>query len=335
MKKEVSTNTAQVYKVSKEIKYVALEGGGLKGICYLGVFRAMIDNGIWNDIEAIAGSSAGAIAALVGCTGWGYNEMLELFLGIDFEKLLTTDSGSDTNTRKGKIIETITDPINLPLNIMREYGLHKHKPLLKEIEKIVAKVSGLKNCTFAQWHALRVIRMEKKMKDIFCEAGCLDTGYNDVFSWKNPETRDVPISLAITASCAFPFYITPVTINDFRYVDGGIQGNCPWGVFDITPGIPNENLLCVMLKDRKEVVISSPQKKPIHNILQYGEAVLKLAERTQGRSLLNSGYILYTFSCDTMGLNTFDYEKFSLLKDKLLDNSYTTTVKYLRKRREG
>lgn len=44
------------------------------------------------------------------------------------------------------------------------------------------------------------------------------------------ETPDVPVALAVAASCAIPVYYTPVQIGDFQYHDGGTLNPFPMKV---------------------------------------------------------------------------------------------------------
>ena len=46
---------------NKAYKNLVLEGGGVRGLAYAGVFSVLENNGVLNRIENVGGSSAGAI----------------------------------------------------------------------------------------------------------------------------------------------------------------------------------------------------------------------------------------------------------------------------------
>jgi NTE family protein len=47
-----------------------------------------------------------------------------------------------------------------------------------------------------------------------------------------PDRRDRPVAPAVIASACFPFFFTPIRINDDIYVDGGLVSNLPAWIFD-------------------------------------------------------------------------------------------------------
>ena len=76
-------STAQIKTVYKNL---ALEGGGLRGIAYAGAFKALEENGTMQQIENIAGSSAGAIAGLMISIGYKADEIDSILMSLQFQK---------------------------------------------------------------------------------------------------------------------------------------------------------------------------------------------------------------------------------------------------------
>ena len=54
---------------------MVLEGGGVRGLAYAGVFSVLEDKGILQQVEKVGGSSAGAIAGLLVCVGYTSKEI--------------------------------------------------------------------------------------------------------------------------------------------------------------------------------------------------------------------------------------------------------------------
>ena len=67
-------------------KNLALEGGGLRGIAYAGAFKALEENGTMQQIENIAGSSAGAIAGLMISIGYKADEIDSILMSLKFQR---------------------------------------------------------------------------------------------------------------------------------------------------------------------------------------------------------------------------------------------------------
>ena len=64
--------------MDKSIKYNCIfGGGGIRGMCYIGAIRALKELNI--EINSIAGSSVGAVFAALLASGYGEEEIKELF----------------------------------------------------------------------------------------------------------------------------------------------------------------------------------------------------------------------------------------------------------------
>ena len=70
------------------VKYLVLSGGGAKGVQYSGVYDALSRSGAMKGIDAIAGSSAGAISAAWIATGMGAVTFKATTKGTDLLRLL-------------------------------------------------------------------------------------------------------------------------------------------------------------------------------------------------------------------------------------------------------
>lgn len=64
---------------------IVLSGGGVRGIAHIGILQALNENGI--EIEAIAGSSAGALVGALYASGYTAKEMLGFFKEMPLIKL--------------------------------------------------------------------------------------------------------------------------------------------------------------------------------------------------------------------------------------------------------
>ena len=73
--------------MSSELKIgIALSGGGVRGVAHLGVLKALNENGIFPN--RFSGSSAGAIAGALYCSGHSPEEILEIIVKTNYFKFL-------------------------------------------------------------------------------------------------------------------------------------------------------------------------------------------------------------------------------------------------------
>lgn len=95
----------------REIRHLALEGGGGKGLAYVGAFRALekIDGAqVLSCIEGIAGASAGAITALLFAVGYTPDDMADYMSKTDFNKFFDFPSPRKIPTA-GRDYEPVTE----------------------------------------------------------------------------------------------------------------------------------------------------------------------------------------------------------------------------------
>ncbi len=72
---------------------LVFEGGGVKGIAYIGALAALGRRGILKDIVRVGGTSAGAINALLFALGYSHAETKHLLAELDFTSFLDDDWG--------------------------------------------------------------------------------------------------------------------------------------------------------------------------------------------------------------------------------------------------
>ena len=73
---------------NEPFKYAAFSGGGAKGAIYSGVHEELERSGVLAGLEAVAGSSAGAMTAGLIATGISAEDFKKLSNETNFEKLL-------------------------------------------------------------------------------------------------------------------------------------------------------------------------------------------------------------------------------------------------------
>ena len=215
--------TAQIKPVYKNL---ALEGGGLRGIAYAGAFKVLEENGTMQNIENVAGSSAGAIAGLMISVGYKADEIDSILMSLKFEKF---------NDGKGGLVGKYK-------RIKRNFGIYKGDKYEVWLREMLIKKTGNADLTFMQLHQLKL--NSKNFKDLFCTGTNISKQRLEVFSFKN--TPDFSVATAVRISGGVPLYFTPIALDDYLqkikkgdttsyinyYVDGGMLCNYPISMFD-------------------------------------------------------------------------------------------------------
>ena len=231
-----------------EYKNLVLEGGGVRGLAYAGVFSVLEQKGILQNIEKVGGSSAGSIAGMLVCIGYNAAEIDSLMMELPVQKF---KDGYGGLVGKYKRLKT-------------DFGIFKGDAFEKWLQQLVAHKTGNAKLTFAQLHQLHV--KNSLYKDLYCTGTNLSKQQLEIFSFEN--SPDMPIALAVRISGGVPLYFEPVALNNQLqkikktdtlsfvnyYVDGGMLCNYPISLFDACEGSGTNPLLCDKVKFNRQTI---------------------------------------------------------------------------------
>lgn len=218
------------------IRNLVFKGGGVRGIAYAGALQVLEDKGILQDIQRVAGTSAGAITALLVALKYTAEGIKEIISGLDFKSL-----------------EDGWDPLRIPYH----YGLYAGDRALEWLESVTRAKAGPK-ATFAD---LR----RKGFLDLMVVAASLNQQGVQIFS--ADKTPTVFVSEAVRASMSIPFFFKAMQVTgiDDLFVDGGTLWNYPISIFD--NGKPDPETLGLCLTD------FTPQPNPKVSTGELGQYV--------------------------------------------------------------
>ena len=77
---------------------LVFEGGGVKGIAYVGALSVLEGEWIMTQVERVGGTSAGAITATLVALGYTADEIHGIMKGLDFRRLMDDDWGKLRDT---------------------------------------------------------------------------------------------------------------------------------------------------------------------------------------------------------------------------------------------
>jgi NTE family protein len=233
---------------NKDYKNLVLEGGGIRGMAYAGVFTVLEQKGILQQIEKVGGSSAGAIAGMMVSIGYTATEIDSIMMEFPVEKL---------NDGKGGLIGKYK-------RVKHGFGIYKGEAFEKWLQQIIAFKTGDPFLSFEQLHQLHL--NNKNFRDFYCTGTNVSKQQLEVFSFEN--SPRMPVELAVRISSCIPFYFEPVILDDqFRkikktdtvtfanyYIDGGTLSNYPINMFDTCEGRGSNPLTCDKVRFNKQTL---------------------------------------------------------------------------------
>jgi NTE family protein len=192
--------------MTRIIENLVFKGGGVLGIAYAGAIEALEKEGILSGVKRTAGTSAGAVAAVLISLGYSSNEIVNVLGNTNFKKF--------------------QDDLN-PLKLTKKYGLYRGEKLLKWVQEIIHQKTGNKDLTFAELE-------NQGYKTLKVFASDLNTTSLTEFSCD--KTPNVKIAESIRASMSIPLFFDAWKFpdeqpNNHIYVDGGVLYNYPITAF--------------------------------------------------------------------------------------------------------
>ncbi|MDO8715644.1 MAG: patatin-like phospholipase family protein [Dehalococcoidales bacterium] len=319
---------------------LVFEGGGVKGIAYIGAMKIIEDKGILDNILRIGGTSVGAINATLLALGFTNQEQRHILENLDFNKILDRDWGILRNS----------------IRLIREFGVSKGDFLYNWIGKHVKDKLGKRDATFEDLE-------ENGKPKLYVYGTNLSTQFGQVFSIEH--SPKMKIIDAVRISMSFPVAYKAVRHEyDDVLVDGGLLNNYPVRLFDrekyISQGNPkmlartknyeNENItflkihpnsspyvynketLGIRLDTKQEIAAfrygPDQARKRIGNFGDYAKALVSTIMASQGNTYLESDDWHRTIYIDTLGIGTFQLDMTNEQKEALENSGKTGAEKY-------
>lgn len=329
---------------SKEyfFKNLVFEGGGVKGISYVGALEVLEREGIYQNIERIAGTSAGAIVAVLLGVGYTPKELKKILWDLNFNSFMDDSWGIIQDSHR----------------LINEFGWYKGDFFRSWIGNLIAKKLGNSEATFDDLkHSLK----ELNTKEIYLIGANLSTGFSEIFSHEH--TPRFCIADAARISMSIPlFFAGKRSMRGDLYVDGGLLDNYPVKIFDrrkyvqsnwnrtdyyekinenlkersrkISEYVYNKQTLGFRLDSKEKVAMfrdqAEPPKREIKNFWDYTLALLGTLIDAQDNVHLHCDDWQRTIYIDTLGVKATDFSIKEDKKKELLQSGITYTEEYLK-----
>ena len=268
--------------------HLVISGGGLYGICMLGVFRYLYIEKKLINIKNIAGNSIGSFFALAYCLNIDIETLENMIKDLACNKsLLITKKNFGNIFLKNGILS-----FDIYTNKLKDYMKEKYK---------------LDDLTF--------VELTKKFGiNLYISATNINEGKNTIFS--TDTTPNVSVFTATCASMSIPYFGKPVLIDEEYYVDGLLTNNFPVNIFS---NILSENILGIAIKISSEYVLKTYNKKKKFTFIEYNKRLFEIL-------LLNSSNTTFFKSIDKTNKNILVIED-SPITDMLLINIDKDSIK--------
>ena len=327
---------------------LVFEGGGVKGIAYVGALEVLDREGILKDIKRVAGTSAGAMIAVLVGLGFSAEELRKILWDIDFNNFMDDTWGVIRDTKR----------------LIKEYGWYKGDFFRNLMAGYVKEKTGNGEATFREVETMRL--SGKPFRDISLIGSDLSTGVSRIFSAQF--TPDVKVADAARISMSIPLIFSAVKGvkgDKHIYVDGGLLDNYYIKVFDRSNYIAeadnarrtdyydqinakmvptkslarntyvyNKETLGFRLDSREEIDMylnpdAEPKPKEIKNLLTYTKALVGTLIDFQNNVHLHSDDWQRTVYIDTLGVKSIDFGLPDEKKTALLNSGRSHTEAYL------
>jgi NTE family protein len=276
---------------------LVFEGGGVRGLCYVGALQAVEEAGLRPQVKAVAGTSAGAITAALIAMGYSADELRQELLGM---RLGMFEDGLLTG----------------PIRVITHYGFFRGDTFLHWMRDRVQQKVGNRTATFKQVHAKTGI----DLRVVVCN---LSTRSPQVLS--HTASPDMELALGVRMSMSIPLFFAAVRDQGQVFVDGGTVWNYPLTVFDADH--PEHTTLGFHLGARP----GHPAPAKIDDVIDYDRALYESLINVQSFLIeLDPDAAKRSVFIDHLGVNPVDFAIDTATKQALVKSGYDAAKAFLR-----
>ena len=328
--------------MATQFRSLVFEGGGVKGIAYIGAMQVLNNRGILPEIRRVGGTSAGAINALLFALGYTIPEQKEILQDTNFNKFMDDSWGVIRDIRR----------------LARDFGWYKGDFFDTWVGELIYRRLGSRRATVRDLQ-------NGNHPDLYVIGTNLSTGFAEVFSAERHP--DMELATAVRISMSIPLFFAAVRHGARQdvYVDGGVQLNYPIKLFDReryidlvkdpvaarrtayyneenarlqldrpgrSPYVYNRQTLGLRLDRQEEIGLfrydESIQGKPIKSFSDYARRLVGALMNAQENMHLHSDDWQRTVYINTLDVGTTDFNLSDATKQALIEQGIRGTERY-------
>jgi NTE family protein len=282
---------------------LVFEGGGVRGVAYAGALDVLDRAGILSQIQAVAGTSAGAITAALVALGYTPAEITDVFLHVDFDKFKDGGCGG-------------------LLRLFSRYGWYCGDYFLNLMECLVERKTGSRHTTFAELERMK----DRGFRGLRVFA--TDLNSTRIVEYSANCSRTMEIATAVRMSMSIPLFFASIRRGGDVHVDGGVLLNYPIDTFDGRDDHPHyERTLGMILVDLPN---QPPPASPINDLPQDLTQLFTAILAAESVELESDPFEMNrTISIDDLGIPITDFGLSTEQKTNLIRQGANATCSYL------
>ncbi|MBO7629039.1 MAG: patatin-like phospholipase family protein [Bacteroidales bacterium] len=321
---------------------LVFEGGGVKGIAYVGALEVLEREGILQDIKRVAGTSAGAMMAVMVGLRYTVDEIKEKLWKLNFMNFMDSSFGILRDSKR----------------LIDEYGWYKGDYFRNLMADLIKEKTGNGEMTFKE------LAKTKKFRDIYLVGVDLSTGISKTFC-NDEVSGGMSVADAARISMSIPLFFASVKRGGHVYVDGGLLDNYSIKTFDQINFVDdkkrnirrtdyyeklnskktvqekngdnhyiyNKETLGFRLDAKEDISMYLSHKEIVRNQINtfftYSKALITTLIDFQDNVHLHSDDWQRTVYIDTLGFRAIDFDISDVKKQKLFDSGRQYTEAYL------
>lgn len=261
-------------------KNLVFKGGGVLGIAYAGALQVLEQNNILQQIERVAGTSAGAITAALVSMRYSAGDIKTI-----------------VNQTNFKSFEDKLDP----LRVATKYGLFEGDAFLQWIQARITAKGLAATATFADFQKAGMMDLHVFSSDLNSQA---------VKEFSFATSPNVVVAEAVRASMSIPLFFRGWQFSNNNpdnhiYVDGGMVYNYPITTFD-TGNVANMETLGMFLTNLGPA--PAPSSLGYGHLLEYVRATFDLIMDAQNVNFFRDpDELKRTVKIDNLGISPTDF----------------------------
>lgn len=275
------------------IENICFKGGGMKGLAFVGVDKALTELGLWKNIKRFIGSSAGAIFASAAACRIPFDTMLKEIDNTDFTKFKDSHWG------------WFSDGYYL----YEESGIYKGDYFYNWYRDLLKKYVGNPDITFEEVYKIYGTQLVITTTNL--------TKHKLIYLNRNEHPNE-KLCDAVRKSMSIPVFFTPVIENGDVYVDGGITNNFPLDYFDTI----NNKTLGFYLDENINY-------GEINNVIKLVISVINTCIETIEKNNLKDSDKNRIVHIKTWDYSPIDFHMSKQDINKLIESGYNATIDFL------
>lgn len=311
---------------------LVFEGGGIKGMAYLGMLQVLDANGILTNVQNVAGASAGAITATLVAMADNYSQIDAMMSTLDFSKIkdkgLPGENHSVLEKIKGMLDNDFEDMACI-WRLVKQNGWYTSDYFYQWLRTTINQ-QYYGSSTLGAPVTFKMFG--QKFKRTLCVIGTDMTLVNSL-TFSEALTPDMEVATAVRISMSIPLFFESIPFQypgrseSDIFSDGGVLWNYPLTIFD-EEGISNPKTLGGRLFTAK----SKTPPKPVKNLIGYIEHLFEALLAAQGMAydLSDECDKKRSININDMGVPTTDFDLTPEQKTELIDSGKSATEAYLK-----